>query len=67
MIYNNNIGTSKVYYSGFTITRVYACAGELVWSESPFTFKAQYTLNDATSGEVACNGSSTLSIIDFDD
>ena len=67
MIYNNNIGTSKVYYSGFTITRVYACGGELVWSESPFTFKAQYTLNDATSGEVACNGSSTLSIIDFDD
>ena len=67
MIYNNNIGTSKVFYSGFTIKRIFACGGELVWSESPFTFKAQYTLNDATSGEVACNGSSTLSIIDYDD
>ena len=59
IVYNNN-STSKVFYSGFTITKIYACGGELVWSESPFTFKAQYTLNDATSGEVVCNGSSTL-------
>ena len=66
IVYNNN-STSKVFYSGFTITKIYACGGELVWSESPFTFKAQYTLNDATSGEVVCNGSSTLTPYEFDD
>ena len=66
IVYNNN-STSKVFYSGFTITKIYACGGELVWSESPFTFKAQYTLNDATSGEVVCNGSSTLTAYEFDD
>ena len=64
IVYNNN-STSKVFYSGFTITKIYACGGELVWSESPFTFKAQYTLNDATSGEVVCNGSSTLDTQDL--
>ena len=66
MIYNDNNSTSKVFYSGFTITKVYAC-GELVWAASPYAFKAMYTLNDSTTGKVSCNSDSTLRYTDFGD
>lgn len=67
MIYNDNNSTSKVFYSGFTITKVYACGGELVWAASPYAFKAMYTLNDSTTGKVSCNSDSTLRYTDFGD
>ena len=66
MIYNDNNSTSKVFYSGFTITSVYACGGELVWSSSPYAFKAMYTLNNGTTGQVSCNSSSVLRGSDYD-
>lgn len=65
MIYNDNNSTSKVFYSGFTITKVYACDGELIWAASPYAFKAMYTLNNGTTGQVSCNSDSVLRASDY--
>lgn len=35
MIISGNSSINKVYYSGYTISKIYACGGSLVWSDTP--------------------------------
>lgn len=35
MIISGNSSINKVYYSGYTISKIYACGGSLVWEDTP--------------------------------
>lgn len=63
---NNNI--EKVVYSGYTIEKIYACGGELVYESSPqpqSDYKVKVVANDDVWGVVTaqkdCNSSSAIS------
>lgn len=61
MIVSGNTDISKVYYSGYTISKIYACGGELVWSgdtptpPTPTGNKIDYVVNGNTYS-IECSG-----------
>lgn len=65
MINSGNTNITKVYYSGFTISKIYACGGELVWSgdtptpPTPTDNKLKYVVS-GSEYTIVCNGDSTL-------
>lgn len=68
MIVSGNTDISKVYYSGYTISKIYACGGELVWSgdtptpPEPTNLKYKGDYNTGQSKEVECNGMASLTV-----
>lgn len=62
VVYTNN-DITKVFYSGYTIEKIYACDGELVYSASTeppvVSNKLTYTISGNTY-TIPCNGNSTL-------
>lgn len=62
-------GLTKVHYDGHNLSMVYLGNHKVFPTSTPpptpYHFKAQYTMNDSTTGEVACNSSSILSYTDF--
>lgn len=67
---NNNI--EKLMYSGYTIDKIYACGGELVYSYTPPTppdnWKAKVYSNDSTFGDlyayIDCSSTSSITSSD---
>ena len=67
---NNNI--EKVIYSGYTIDKIYACGGELVYGSTPPTptedWKAKVYYNDSTYGDLYaykdCSSTSSITTSD---
>lgn len=70
MIVSGNTNISKVYYSGYTISKIYACGGELVWSgdtPTPPTGDTKLTYH-TTSGDtyvIPCDGSPSLTLTEM--
>jgi len=68
MIVSGNTDISKVYYSGYTISKIYACGGELVWSgdtptpPTPIGLKYKGDYTNGLSKEVECDGIPSLTI-----
>lgn len=65
MIISGNSSINKVYYSGYTISKIYACGGSLVWEDTPTPptptgakFSAEYA--GGTSFSAECDGDSVL-------
>lgn len=52
---------TNIYYSGYTIERVYACGGELVYGEEPeVTYKLAMYFNDGKVGYLPCDSTSAI-------
>lgn len=72
MIISGNSQINKVYYSGYTISKIYACGGSLVWSDTPTPptgDKCQMIFNTwsgDTTYSIPCNSSSVLSHTETD-
>ncbi len=62
MIVSGNTNISNVYYSGYTITKIYACGGELVWSgdtptpPTPTSSKLYATYSTLETLTIDCDG-----------
>lgn len=62
MIISGNTEISKVYYGGYTIDKIYACGGELVWSgdtptpPTPTSAKLYATYNTSETLTIECDG-----------
>lgn len=70
MIISGNSSINNVYYSGYTISKIYACGGSLVWSGGtgptpPTSTKFNATYIDTSTYSGACDGNSTLVKGDF--
>lgn len=60
MIISGNTNINKVIYSGYTISKIYACGGSLVWSAPPVGSKFQATYYDSSTYSVDCDADSIL-------
>lgn len=68
MIISGNSSINKVYYSGYTISKIYACGGSLVWSgdtPTPPVFDGKLYIHQTYSGReyetiVPCDSTSAL-------
>lgn len=65
MIVSGNSQIDKIYYSGYTINKIYACGGELVWSgDTPTpptgTSKLTYYTTSGDTYTIPCDGSTSL-------
>ena len=65
MIISGNSSINNVYYSGYTISKIYACGGSLVWSgDTPTVEKFTAIFSDSTSYSAECDGNTTLTYRD---
>lgn len=58
-IISGNSTISNVHYSGYTISKIYACGGSLVWSGTPTptgTYRVKVTKIDGTEAYSYCDG-----------
>ena len=60
MIVGCNQNINKIFYSGFTISKVYSCGGELVWDAFKGTMKLKLIDDLDNEYVVDCNGDSSL-------
>lgn len=62
MINSGNTYITEIHYQGYTIKKVYACNGELVWGEDGLKYKGEYS-----NGEVFtlnCDGDPEITMMD---
>lgn len=73
MIISGNSSINKVYYSGYTISKIYACGGSLVWSgtPTPTDYKLRIHTCDIVGSEyyrqIPCDGSNHLTLAECND
>lgn len=65
MIISGNSSINKVYYSGYTISKIYACGGSLVWSYTPPVFDGKLYIHQTYDGAeyettVPCDSTSAV-------
>lgn len=57
----NNYDITKIYYSGYTITKVMGCGGLTVFEENPSNhYKLYYENISGQTGTIQCNSATTL-------
>jgi hypothetical protein len=62
MINSGNTYITEIHYQGYTIKKVYACNGELVWGQDGLKYKGEYS-----NGEVFtlnCDGDPEITMMD---
>ena len=73
MIISGNSSINNVYYSGYTISKIYACGGSLVWSgtPTPTDYKLRIHTCDTVGSEyyrqIPCDGSNHLTLAECND
>lgn len=70
MIISGNSSINNVYYSGYTISKIYACGGSLVWSGGtgptpPTGMKFNAVFQDSSTYSAECDGSSVITQEDY--
>lgn len=64
MIYSGNTYINEIHYQGYTISKIYACGGELVWGNDMNTIKYK---GEYINGEVfilRCDGDPEITLFD---
>lgn len=70
MIISGNSSINNVYYSGYTISKIYACGGSLVWSGGtgptpPTGMKFNAVFQDSSTYSAECDSSSVITKEDY--